>query len=424
MFPHDSNIHPSLQVPRAMSQFIPSIRDALNSLNSTNKLVALIADYLAYEMLELAKTLNILSYIYFPSSASVLSLCLHSPWLHETISCEYRELQEPIKIPGCIPIHSRDLPTSFQDRSSEVYEHFLRRSKGLYLANGILVNSFKELEEGAITALQEQSNGTKTNLHGRSMNHVSESSSIPSYKYPFLYPIGPIIQAGWMSSNNHVSRDLECLRWLDRQEPKSVLYVSFGSGGTLSQNQMNELALGLELSGQKFLWVVREPNDLPSANYFTGSKDNHLGFLPNGFVERVKGKGLVVPSWAPQVEILSHKATGGFLTHCGWCSTLESVVHGLPIIAWPLFAEQRTIAATLCDGLKVAVRPDEVDENGVVGRDDIAMVIKRVMVGDEGIGIRATMKVLRNAATDALKQDGSSSMILSQLAMQWKNLVG
>ncbi|XP_028782832.1 hydroquinone glucosyltransferase-like [Neltuma alba] len=413
-FPQGSNIHPALQVPLAMSQSVSSIRHALNSLNSTsnNKLVALIADYLAYETLGLAKSLNILSYIYFPSSATVLSLCLHSSWLHQTVSCEYTQLLEPIKIPGCIPIHGRDLPTSLQDRSSQVYEHFLRRSNGLYLASGILVNSFKELEEGAITALQEQSK-----------SYASESTSSIPNKFPSVYPIGPIVQAGWVSSNHVNHDDSECLRWLDKQEPKSVLYVSFGSGGTLSQNQMNELALGLELSGQKFLWVVREPNDLPSANYFTGSSkhDNTLRFLPNGFMERMKGKGLAVPCWAPQVEILRHKATGGFLTHCGWNSTLEAVVHGLPIIAWPLFAEQRTIAVMLSDGLNVAVRP-KVNENGIVEREEIAMVIKRVMIGDEGTRIRATMEVLQHASSDALKQDGSSSMILSQLAMEWKNI--
>ncbi|KAK4269642.1 hypothetical protein QN277_022772 [Acacia crassicarpa] len=408
-FPQASNIHPSLQLPRAMSQSIPSIRDALISLyNSNNKLVALIADYLAYETLELAKSLNILSYIYFPTSAMVLSLCLHSSWLHQTVSCEYRELQEPIKIPGCIPIHGRDLPTALQDRSSEVYEHFLRRSKGLYLANGILVNSFKELEEETITALQEQS---KKN------------------KFPSIYPIGPIVQAGWVNNdnNNHANHynDSDCLRWLDKQEPKSVLYVSFGSGGTLSQNQMNELALGLELSGQKFLWVVREPNDLPSVNYFNGSSkhDNILRFLPNGFVDRVKGAGWVVPCWAPQVEILRHKATGGFLTHCGWNSTLENVVHGLPMIVWPLFSEQRTNAAMLSDGLKVAERV-KFNENGIVEREEIAIAIKRVLIGDEQTKIRAAMEVLKNASADAMKEDGSSAMVLSQLAMEWRNIGG
>ncbi|XP_028759111.1 hydroquinone glucosyltransferase-like [Neltuma alba] len=406
-FPQGSNVHPALQVPLTMSQSIPSIRDALNSLNSTNKLVALIADYLAYETLELAKTFNILSYIYFPLSASVLSLCLHSSWLDQLVSCEFRELSEPIKIPGCIPIHGRDLPNSLQHRSSQDYSNFLHRSKALHLADGILVNSFEGLEGGAITALlQEQTN-----------------------KYPCIYPVGPNVnQVGcWVSSNHVINHDdFEFLRWLNKQEPSSVLYVSFGSGGTLSQNQMNELALGLELSGQKFLWVVREPNDLASANYFAGSKVDPLQFLPNGFVERVVkagGQGMLVSCWAPQVEILSHKAIGAFLTQCGWFSILESVLHGLPIIAWPLFAEQRMNAAILSDGLNVSVRL-RVNENGIVGREEITKVIKRVMIGDEGMRIRAAMEVLQHDAVEELKQEGSSSMNLARLGMEWKNMRG
>ncbi|KAK4269641.1 hypothetical protein QN277_022771 [Acacia crassicarpa] len=406
-FPQASNIHPALQIPLTMSQSIPSIRDTLTSLNNSpnNKLVALIADYLASETIELAKTLNILSYIYFPFSASVLSLCLHSSWLDQMVSCEFRDLPEPIKIPGCIPIHGRDLPNSLQHRSSQDYHNYLRRSKALLLADGILVNSFEGLERGAITALlNEQTN-----------------------KYPSIYPVGPNVnQAGWVSSNhvNDHDNDSECLRWLDKQETRSVLYVSFGSGGTLSQNQMNELALGLELSGQKFLWVVREPNDFPNANYFTGSKVDPLQFLPCGFVERVikaSGQGLLVASWAPQVEILSHKAIGGFLTHCGWFSILESVLNGLPIIAWPLFAEQRMNAAILSDGLKVAERV-KVNENGIVESEEIVMVIQRVMIGDEGTRIRARMKELRDVAVDELKQDGSCSMNLARLGLEWKNI--
>ncbi|MCO5575290.1 hypothetical protein L7F22_029090 [Adiantum nelumboides] len=109
----------------------------------------------------------------------------------------------------------------------------------------------------------------------------------------------------------------ECLKWLDKQPNESVLFVSFGSGGTFSQEQMTELALGLELSGQRFIWVVKSPNETAkNANYFSvQSCEDPSGFLPHGFLERTKEVGLVVPSWAPQVQVLSHQSTGGFLTH-------------------------------------------------------------------------------------------------------------
>nr|GFB34647.1 hydroquinone glucosyltransferase-like [Tanacetum cinerariifolium] len=136
--------------------------------------------------------------------------------------------------------------------------------------------------------------------------------------------------------------------WLGKHPVSSVLFVSFGSGGTLSQEQINELAFGLEQSGQRFLWVIKSPHGTSNASYFNAQ--SHLdpfGFLPDGFLDRVKDRGFLVSSWAPQVEILGHGSTGGFLTHCGWNSISESVVNGVPMIAWPLFAEQRMNAVLL-----------------------------------------------------------------------------
>ena len=396
---------PTLKFPLSMSLTMPSIIDALNSITSsstkTSKLVAIIADYFAYEVFSFAKKLNILSYTYFPSSATVLSLCFHSKVLNETVSGEFKDLQEPIKIPGCVLIQGTDLPSSFQDRTSESYNHFLLRSNGINLCDGILVNSFVELESKAVKAVNEGSiNGS----------------------HPPVYMVGPIMQQNCDNTQN----ESQCLSWLDEQKPNSVVFVSFGSGGTISQNQMNELALGLELSCQKFLWVVREPNDIASAIYFdvSNTKKDHLSFLPKGFLERTKNQGFLVSNWAPQVEILSHKAIGGFVTHCGWFSTLECVVNGVPIVAWPLFAEQRMNATILADGIKIAIRPNIDNVSVVVERVEIVNVLKRLMVGDEGIEIRGRMKVLKDAAADAMKIDGSSIITMSQLVTKWTKLEG
>ncbi|MED6207578.1 hypothetical protein PIB30_036983 [Stylosanthes scabra] len=370
---------PAMLFPLAMSHSLPSIQDALTSLttsSSSKKVVALVADYFAYEILPFSKKLNILSYIFLPTAASLLQLCFKSSKLHETITCEFKDLKEPIKLPGCVPIHGRDLPNALQDRSSQVYTHFLLRCKGLLLADGILVNSFKELEPDLMKAMAEE------------------------------------------GANNNGSS--ECLAWLDSQKDGSVLYVSFGSGGTISEKQIRELAMGLEMSSQKFLWVLREPNEIPSANYFKDSSCNDpRSFLPCGFLERTKGQGLVVPHWAPQVEVLAHRATGGFLTHCGWFSTVESIVQGVPIIAWPLFSEQRTIAVILGDGMRVAIRAKVDEESGVVGKDEIADAVKSLMVGNEGMEIRERMRVLKDEAAAAIKEDGSSTVTLFQLLAKW-----
>ena len=134
----------------------------------------------------------------------------------------------------------------------------------------------------------------------------------------------------------------------------------------------------------KFLWVVRAPSSLASDAYLSAQKDvDPLHFLPWGFLERPNEKGMVVPSWAPQIQVLSHSSVGGFLTHCGWNSILERVLKGVPFITWPLFAEQRMNAVLLCEGLKVGVRP-RVSENGLVQREEIVKVIKCLMEGEEG----------------------------------------
>ncbi|KAK7256469.1 hypothetical protein RIF29_29919 [Crotalaria pallida] len=228
---------------------------------------------------------------------------------------------------------------------------------------------------------------------------------------PMIYPVGPITQSVSIGQEN----GLECLTWLDKQQPKSVIYVSFGSGGTLSQDQLNELAFGLELSNQKFLWVVRAPSSIASAAYLDARIEDPLQFLPNGFLERTKESGLVVPSWAPQLQVLAHPSTGGFLSHCGWNSVLESVVQGVPVLAWPLFAEQGTNATILTDGLKVALRP-KANKGGLVEREEIANVVRGLMKGEEGKELRKRMEQLKSASANAIKEDGSSTKALSELA--------
>ncbi|XP_040991376.1 hydroquinone glucosyltransferase-like [Juglans microcarpa x Juglans regia] len=380
---------PGIQVSLTMTRSLPSVRHVLKSLAETTRLVAVILDHSASDALNIAKELNVSPYIFFPSNALALSLLLHLPKLDKTVPCEYRDLPEPLKLSGCIPIHGRDLMDPIQDRKGEWYRLFLRLTEQLRLAEGIMVNTFMDLQETAIKALADEEAGN-----------------------PPLYPIGPMIKTG--QSTDQVE-GWECLRWLDNQPCGSVLFVSFGSGGTLSSDQLEELASGLELSGQKFLWVARRPNnDLANAAYLSNqSHGDPLAFLPQGFVERTKVQGLVVSSWAPQVQVLSHRSTGGFLTHCGWNSTLESIVNGVPLIAWPLYSEQRMNAVLLVEDLKVALRP-KTDEKGIVNREEIAKVIKGLMVGEEGKRVHNRMKELKIAAEKALSEDGSSIRALSE----------
>lgn len=271
--------------------------------------------------------------------------------------------------------------------------------KKLPLLDGIFVNSFVDLEPEVVRSLKES-------------NHNN----------PLIYHVGPITQA---ASTNINERNLDCLKWLENQPTNSVLYVSFGSGGTLSKDQIDELALGLEMSGHKFLWVVRAPSGLSNSAYLNAQKEDPLNYLPKGFLERTKGQGLIIPLWGPQVEVLKHKSTGGFLTHCGWNSILEAMVYGKPMIVWPLFAEQRMNAVMLTEQFKVGVRPKGGEnKNGIVVREEVAKVVKLLMVGDEGKELRERIQVLKEAATKLLSEDGSSTRTLSNLVVEWTNLSG
>ncbi|XP_043694861.1 hydroquinone glucosyltransferase-like [Telopea speciosissima] len=385
-----------------VTRSLPSLRETFKTLTTTTHLVALVVDLFGTDAIDVAREFNVLPYIFFPSTSLMLSFVLHLPKLDEMYSCEYRDMVEPVKLPGCVPIHGSDFLDPVQDRKNEAYSWILHHSKRYHLAEGILLNSFMALEPGAIKALTEETDLSK----------------------PPVYMVGPLIQ-------NQISSDTidgsECLRWLDHQPQESVIFVSFGSAGVLSEEQLTELALGLELSEQRFLWVARKPTDQKAANagglIGIHSSEDPLGFLPEGFLERTKERGFVVYSWAPQIQVLSHGSTGGFLTHCGWNSTLESVVHGVPLIAWPLYAEQKMNSVMLVDDIKIALRP-KADENGLIRRDEIAAVVKCLVEGEEGKRVSNKMKELKVAAAMALSGDGSSTQSLSEVACKWKTHAG
>ncbi|KAL9155124.1 hypothetical protein ABFS82_10G161700 [Erythranthe guttata] len=194
----------------------------------------------------------------------------------------------------------------------------------------------------------------------------------------------------------------KCMEWLDKQAPKSVVYVCFGTSVSLSEEEAKEIALGLEESKQKFLWVLR---DADKADIFAG--ESRKIELPLGFEERVKEDGMVVRDWAPQVEILAHESVGGFMSHCGWNSCFESLVMGVPVAAWPMHSDQPLNAVFLTEVLKVGVvvrewaRREEVVEAAVIGK-----VVERLMASEE---IRRTAVELSAAVKKSMEDGGECS---------------
>jgi hypothetical protein len=184
------------------------------------------------------------------------------------------------------------------------------------------------------------------------------------------------------------------------------VFLSFGSMGRFSKAHLNEIAIGLEKSEQRFLWVVR--SDLNSEKL---SLDE---LLPEGFLERTKGKGMVVRNWAPQGAILSHDSIGGFVTHCGWNSVLEAICEGVPMVTWPLYAEQRLNKFILVDEMKVALKLNE-SKDGFVSRTELENRIKELMDSDKGKEIRKRIFNMKISAKEAREEGGSSHVALNKL---------
>ncbi|KAJ3686254.1 hypothetical protein LUZ61_015418 [Rhynchospora tenuis] len=393
--PSSMNLNVESRIWQIIASTMPNVHSKIKSIARTSHLAAIIVDPFYLDALATAKELSIPCFLFFTSNCMVLSLVYALPSLDEQFLDQFCNLPEPVQLPGCVPIQGIDLHFAVQDRTTEVYKEFLCCTKRFKEVSGVLVNSFGELEPGPTKGLKEFE------------------------AMPPVFPVGPFIR----TSSTSPGQENECLRWLDQQQHGSVVFVSFGSGGALTWQQTKELALGLEMSKQNFLWVARRPNDKESTAYFFESKNmqGKLDFLPEGFLTRTEKVGLVIPDWAPQLEVLSHPAVGGFMTHCGWNSVLESVVHGVPLIAWPLYAEQRMNAVLLTDDVKVAIRPKQ-DNSGMIGQEEVSRVVRCLMQGKDSERLKLRAQELSHEAANSL-EGGSSFKNLLQVTRLLKSSV-
>lgn len=375
---------------------LPHLRDLLlRLLDSPAGVAAFVPDLFCPWALEVSGELGIPGYIFCPSNLMGLSSLLYTPELDRTTTCEFRDLPDLVRLPGCVPLHGADLVDTIQDRGDPAYPLMVELGEHYLLAQGFLVNTFDAMEHETILAFQELSD---------------------KGVYAPAYAVGPFVRSCSNESNKHSS-----LQWLDAQPDGSVLYVCFGSGGTLSTAQTAELAAGLEASGQRFLWVTQFPSDKDRcASFFGGGRDGDspVNYLPEGFVERTRGTGLAVPLWAPQVEVLNHPAVAGFVSHCGWNSTLEAVAAGVPTMAWPLYAEQRMNRVFLEEELGLAVAVDGYDKE-VVKAEEVAAKVKWMMESDGGRVLRErTLQAMRRAK-EAMREGGESEATLARLVDAW-----
>ncbi|KAG8099133.1 hypothetical protein GUJ93_ZPchr0013g37165 [Zizania palustris] len=204
-----------------------------------------------------------------------------------------------------------------------------------------------------------------------------------------IIPCGPLlVDSGDVGAGSEADR---VMRWLDRQEQSSVLLVSFGSEYFMSEKQIAQMARGLELSGEAFVWVVRFPQ----------GPDEDRGAARALLRGLAPERGLVVEGWAPQRRILSHPSCGAFLTHCGWSSVVESLSAGVPMVALPLHIDQ-PLVANLAAELGAAARVRQ-ERFGDFKAEDVARTVRVVMRGEEGESMRRRARELREvvARSDA-----------------------
>ncbi|KAJ8541952.1 hypothetical protein K7X08_016818 [Anisodus acutangulus] len=243
----------------------------------------------------------------------------------------------------------------------------------------VLVNTFDVLELEALRAIKNN------------VNMVGIGPLIPSYFFDGEDPL----DTSYGGDLRHCSKDY--MDWLDFMPNASVVYVAFGSYSELSNQMMEEIAKGLVKSKRPFLWIIR---------------DGEFKSLTNlSCKEKLEKQGKIV-SWCSQVEVLQHPSLGCFLTHCGWTSTLESLVSGIPIVACPLWTDQGCNSKFAEDVWKIDVRVNE-NEEVIIEGDEFKRCVEIVKgVGKEGEELRKNAKKLRDLAKDAIKEDGSFNVNL------------
>uniref|UniRef100_A0A5B7CC84 UDP-glycosyltransferases domain-containing protein n=1 Tax=Davidia involucrata TaxID=16924 RepID=A0A5B7CC84_DAVIN len=351
----------------------------------------LFVDMFCTSIIDVAGELGIPCYLYFASPATFLGFMLHLPTLDTQVGSEFEDSGTEFTIPSFAnSVPSQVFPPTMSKRNVDGYSWFLHHGRRYRETKGIIVNTFRKLEPFAC-------------------------NSFSTGDVPPVYPVGPILDhhgpARWHSNHDDI------MKWLDHQPPSSVAFLCFGSMGSLSGAQLREIAHGLERTGYRFLWSVRRPPkaklDLPS-DYTDLEK-----VLPDGFLERTDGIGLVC-GWVPQVANLAHKAIGGFVSHCGWNSILESLWYGVPIATWPVYAEQQMNAFEMVKELELAVeiRLDYREDSDLVLAEEVERGVRRLMDGDGEI--RRKVKEMSEKSRKAVTENGSSLTSLGHLIEELK----
>ncbi|KAI3990074.1 hypothetical protein MKX01_013560 [Papaver californicum] len=380
--PDASNKWPIHLLPtfEATINFREPLAQLLHSLTLTAKRVAVVHDSLMNFAAKEASSI--------PSGESY---CFHTCSAIFTLLYQWEGLGKPSN-PYIESLHKSSINQSSQDIVPDGFLNFIVQQK-----------EHAQFDVGEIY-------NTCRPIEGKYVDILGQEPFLEKNKKQWAFgPLNPV--AFHYNSIGGESSRHKCLEWLDAQPKSSVLYISFGTMTSVSDKQIEEIAFGLEKCKKRFVWVLR---DADRGDIYTNQDQVRRIALPEGYEERVRGVGMIVRDWAPQLGILAHPSTGGFLSHCGWNSCLESISMGVPIATWPMHSDQPSNALLVTEVLKIGVVAREwVHRGEVASSTTIASSIRKLMVSEEGKDMRKRAEELGAAVHQAVSEGGTSTAELN-----------
>jgi len=351
---------------------------------SRDAVACLIADAHLLPIFEVTAKLAVPTLALRTGSAACFACFLAYPMLFEKGYLPVKESQRDMPVSELPPYRVRDLMVFLGDDDRGSLRELLARAvTAVKVSSGLILNTFDALER-------------------RELEGLRRDLAVP------VFDIGPLHKFSPAGDSSLLHQDRSCLDWLDARPPASALYVSFGSLACMSPRDLVETAWGIAGSGVPFLWVVR-----PGMVRGSAHQEQEL---PEGFEAATRGRGMVV-AWAPQEEVLRHRAVGGFWTHNGWNSTTESVCEGVPMLCRPYFGDQMGNARYVEHVWRVGF-----EVGGELERGAVEAAIRRLMTGEDGAEMRARAGELKKAAEECTGKGGSSCLAIDKLVTHMMSL--
>ncbi|XP_021894455.1 UDP-glycosyltransferase 76E2-like [Carica papaya] len=281
-------------------------------------------------------------------------------------------LQDPV--PEHYPLRFKDLPiTKFgsEEQNLRLMANLFNTEK----SSAIIFNTVDCLEQSSLAIIQHQ-------------------KQLP------IFPVGPMHKLAPNSTSSILEEDTSCIAWLDKQARNSVTYISLGSIASMDAKELEEMAWGQANSKQPFVWVIRSSQKISPEWIESFTKDFKNSVGERGCIMRL----------APQRQVLAHDAVGGFWTHCGWNSTLESICEGVPMICRPCFGDQNVTARYVSQVWRVGWQYENELERG-----EIEKIVLRLMVEEEGKEMRKRARGLKHVVEASIDDGGPSCNSLNEL---------